>query len=61
MKDLLNFPLAVYLCAFADDNVYLSYSMWYNIRQSVPCPLNPGDCQVLLTLLTDTISGRQMS
>lgn len=45
MKDLLNFPLSVYLCAFQDENVYLSYSMWYNIRQAVPCPNNPEDCQ----------------
>jgi len=45
MKDLLNFTLAVHLCAFADENVYLSYHMWYNIRQAVPCPLSPEDCQ----------------
>merc|ERR1712002_1139246 len=45
MKDLLNFPLAVYMCAFSDPNVYLSYSVWYNIRQAVPSPLNPGDSQ----------------
>ena len=46
LKDLLNFPLAVYLCAFQDENVYLSYGMWYSIRQAVPCPTNPEDCQV---------------
>ena len=46
MKDLLAFPLAVYLCAFHDPNVYLSYGMWYNIRQAVPCPNAPEDCQV---------------
>jgi len=45
MKDLMNFPLAVYLCAFAGEKVMLSYSMWYNIRQAVPCPLSPEDCQ----------------
>jgi hypothetical protein len=45
MKDLLNFPLAVYLCAFADEGVYLSYSMWYSVRQAVPCPLDPESCQ----------------
>ena len=54
MRDLYKFPLAVYLCAFADDEVrniddritsldlqgkvMYTYSSWYSIGQSVPCP-----------------------
>jgi len=36
MKDLLPFPLAVFLCAFADPNVYFTYSMWL-IHHSPAC------------------------
>ena len=35
----------MYLCAFADSKIYFSYSLWYSILQSVPCPDNPQDCQ----------------
>ena len=45
IQDLLDFPLAVYLCAFADSKIYFSYSLWYSILQSVPCPQNPEECQ----------------
>ena len=36
IKDLYQFPLAVYLCAFAGKNVYYTYSVWYDVRQHVP-------------------------
>ena len=47
MRDLYKFPLAVYLCAFADTSgkVMYTYSTWYNIGQSVPCPDDPESCQ----------------
>ena len=45
MKDLLDFPLAVYLCAFADSKIYFSYSLWYSVMQSVPSPDNPEESQ----------------
>ena len=47
LKDLYKFPLAVYLCAFADTagQVMLTYSYWYDIDQSVPCPNDPDSCQ----------------
>ena len=36
IKDLYQFPLAVYLCAFAGEKVYYTYSVWYDVRQHVP-------------------------
>ena len=36
VKDLFQFPLAIFLCAFAGDNVYYTYSVWYDVRQHVP-------------------------
>eukprot|EP00091_Calanus_sinicus_P008750 TRINITY_DN2094_c0_g1_i8.p1 TRINITY_DN2094_c0_g1~~TRINITY_DN2094_c0_g1_i8.p1 ORF type:complete len:356 (+),score=84.34 TRINITY_DN2094_c0_g1_i8:366-1433(+) len=45
MKDLYAFPLAVYLCAFADEKVLYTYSVWYDVRQSVPCRQDPEECQ----------------
>merc|ERR1719348_361219 len=43
-KDLLDFPLAVYLCAFQGPGIYFMYSAWYDIRQNVPCRLKPENC-----------------
>jgi len=37
MKDLLDFPLAVYMCAFHGPNITFSYSYFYHLRQMVPC------------------------
>ena len=37
MKDLYKFPLAVFLCGFAQERIFYTYSYWYNIDQSVPC------------------------
>merc|ERR1711892_4467 len=45
MKDLFAFPLAVYLCAFADEKVFYTYSVWYDVRQSVPCMRDIEECQ----------------
>ena len=45
MQDLFAFPLAVYLCAFADEKVFYTYSVWYDVRQSVPCYQDPEECQ----------------
>ena len=36
VKDLYQFPLAVYLCAFAGEKVFYTYSVWYDVRQHVP-------------------------
>jgi len=44
-KDLLDFPLAVYLCAFQDSNVYFSYNAFYGLRQNVPCRERQDTCQ----------------
>ena len=41
IRDLYKFPLAVFLCAFAEQRVFYSYNYWYDIDQSVPCQ----DCQ----------------
>ena len=40
MKDLYKFPLSVYLCSFADiaGKVMYTYSYFWSIDQSVPCP-----------------------
>ena len=38
MKDLYKFPLAVFLCGFAQERIFYTYSYWYDIHQSVPCP-----------------------
>lgn len=45
MRDLLNFPLAIYLCAFAEPKIYFAYSLWYSIHQSVPNPDAPEESQ----------------
>jgi len=45
MKDLFAFPLAVYLCAFADEKVFYTYSVWYDVSQSVPCMGDQKKCQ----------------
>merc|ERR1711915_61067 len=45
MKDLFKFPLAVYLCAFAGEKVFYTYSVWYDVRQSVPCLRDHEECQ----------------
>ena len=41
LQDLFQFPLAVYLCAFAGPKVFYTYSVWYDVRQHVPSPSNP--------------------
>ena len=38
MRDLYKFPLAVFLCSFAGERMFYSYSYWYNIDQNVACP-----------------------
>jgi len=45
-KDLLDFPLAVYLCGFAAHNVFFSYALRHDLRQAVPCVNKPEDCQM---------------
>jgi len=45
MKDLYQFPLAVFLCAFAGNKVFYTYSVWYDVRQHVPSPQNPEESQ----------------
>ena len=45
VQDLFQFPLAVYLCAFAGPKVFYTYSVWYDVRQHVP---NPGNPQVFI-------------
>merc|ERR1719481_725546 len=44
-KDLLDFPLALYLCAFQAPGTYFLYSTMYEVRQLVPCRSNPEKCQ----------------
>ena len=42
---MYQFPLAVFLCAFAGNNVFFAYSNWYDVRQHVPSPENPEESQ----------------
>ena len=37
IRDLYKFPLAVFLCAFAEERILYSYNYWYDIDQAVPC------------------------
>ena len=50
IKDLYQFPLAVYLCAFAGEKVFYTYSVWYDVRQHVPGESLHTDIPVLFML-----------